>query len=128
MKEKQVNIMLVDDDVVSTCMATILIRKTFSDVNLHVFNQPAAALHSLQKHIVAADLILLDYNMPEINGEKFLEETDKITDLNAYIIFLSSEDLKKLGYLEHPRVVGLWTKPLQVDALRLFFKNYLLRH
>lgn len=129
MKEKRMNMMLVDDDVITTSMNEILIKKAFPDVGMHVFNHPVKALQMLQSRGTQIDLILLDYNMPEMDGLAFLEAMDNIPGQNPLVILLSSDDLRGIEHINnHPKVLDYWIKPLGINALRVFLEEFFPVH
>lgn len=121
--------MLVDDDVITTSMNEILIKKAFPDVGLYVFNHPVKALQMLQSRDTQIDLILLDYNMPEMDGLAFLEAMDNIPGQNPLVILLSSDDLRGIEHINnHPKVLDYWIKPLGINALRVFLEEFFPVH
>ncbi|MEQ6118287.1 response regulator [Reichenbachiella sp. MALMAid0571] len=119
------NILLVDDDDTGTFLTKIVIKKLDQSINVdNVWNGKEALDYfggndntSLSKH---PDLILLDINMPIMNGFEFLEEFNgnNTYPKNIPIVILTtstySNDFKQaIKY----NVLEFLEKPLSVDML-----------
>lgn len=121
---------IVDDDPI----ARMLIRKKMSrDVTSDECLEFANGQEALDKinsisPEEAPDLILLDLNMPILNGWEFLEECHKtIHEFEARIAILTSSidenDLKKAK--EFPCVIGFLNKPLNTNLLQELYQESL---
>lgn len=113
-------ILLVDDDKVNNYLNERLIRNIGLSNNVKIALDGEEALLYLTKHgspydYNYPDLILLDYNMPEMQGNEFLEFYNQINSSHRHrckIVVLTSslnnsltEQLHQLGvdeYLEKP--------------------------
>lgn len=104
-------IMLIDDDPVNNLINRMLIQKIHPEVEINEFLNAKAALDKIQSSFTP-DLILLDINMPEMNGWDFIENFRKL-DKDIKITILTSSidysDYKKsqkykevLNYVEKP--------------------------
>ncbi|RZK16240.1 MAG: response regulator [Hymenobacter sp.] len=131
------SILLVEDDIFDTMMA----QKTFAKFNvphqLHTaFNGEEALDLLLGRGEVAAieplpELILLDLNMPRMNGLEFLAEiraTPGLSSIPVYITTTSDMDQERAA-AAHLAVSGYILKPLDfasghdlVDSLNLLEK------
>lgn len=129
--QKPVNIMLVDDDEINNFITVKLIRKAYPDAVLSTFLNGRLAIDRL-KDIVAnnptniPDYILLDINMPVMNGWEFLEEYktldfDPEKKLTIYILSSSvfSNDIDKAKNYES--VANFISKPLNLEAIKEVF-------
>jgi CheY-like chemotaxis protein len=105
-----INILLVDDDDVATEGVQRSLRK--SDVNFHAVTAEdgVEALDilrgtHLQKSISAPMLVLLDLNMPRMDGFTFLEEVRSDKVLHQTVVFVlttSSRDAdRSASYQKH---------------------------
>jgi CheY-like chemotaxis protein len=115
MDERAINILLVDDDEVDI----MNVKRAFAKANIanpmYVAHNGLEALEILRGGRVPASrrLILLDINMPRMNGIEFLREIRKDPDLQALCVVVlttSNEDrdrveayqLNVAGYLVKP--------------------------
>lgn len=129
--QKPVNIMLVDDDEINNFITVKLIRKAYPDALLSTFLNGRLAIDKL-KDLLAnnptdiPDYILLDINMPVMNGWEFLEEyknliIDPEKKLTIYILSSSvfSNDIDKAKNYES--VANFISKPLNLLAIKEVF-------
>ncbi|MEB2775427.1 response regulator [Algoriphagus sp. D3-2-R+10] len=111
------NILLVDDDPIFLLIATKLIGKFEVPVNITSYHNGKLALDFLTKNYTSSEsfIVLLDINMPVMNGWEFL---DKLTNFNFYdeieIYIVSSStdevDIQKAG--TYTNVVKFISKPI----------------
>lgn len=90
-----VNILVVDDSLPmrSVIMKTIK-ASGFGAANFYQASDGAKALEELRKEWM--DLVITDYNMPEMNGGELITEMKKDDDLNSIpIIVVTTEGSKE---------------------------------
>jgi CheY-like chemotaxis protein len=124
--KKLESICIIDDDDIYT----FLLKKTLKKIDLcnqvHSYVNGLEGIENLKKlidnHEVLPDIILLDINMPMLDGWEFLNEFEKIKDKidkNIAIYVVSSSisviDINKAK--NHPEVVDFLTKPIEADTL-----------
>ncbi len=81
-------ILIAEDDVTSRVMLTMLLRKWSFDP-LAVNNGGQA--WNLLKHMASACLILLDWHMPEMNGQEVIQRVRAMeTEIPHYILLMTS--------------------------------------
>ncbi|MDX2301579.1 MAG: response regulator [Microscillaceae bacterium] len=115
-------IMLIDDDPINN----LIIRKELTRFNPHigliVFESPTEALKYLTQEASKPNLILLDINMPEMNGWEFLDEFEKLS-LNINLAMLTSSiakiDHKKSQ--DYSSVKDYFIKPLDKDKIQKIY-------
>jgi CheY-like chemotaxis protein len=90
-KYKNLNcILLIDDDEITNYLNKMLIKNTETEVHVHTALNGLHALKFLtgsndseaKKSCPVPDLIFLDINMPRMNGWEFLEEYNKLEEMN----------------------------------------------
>lgn len=113
------NVILVDDDTLTNQIHHRLISRYCPDVNLATFDDPKKAL--AHAHSSPPDLILLDINMPELNGWEFLQYMEQQQINSDVVIITSSIDVKDKGYAARFRRVKLFVeKPLDYTKIKFF--------
>ena len=113
-------ILLVEDDELDVISVKRSLNKLDHEYKLHVAYNGKEALTMLrqEEEELKPDVILLDLNMPKMNGLEFLEEIRKdpfLKDLNVFIMTTSSEDTDRLA-AQHLNVSGYIEKPLTFDS------------
>lgn len=130
--------MLIDDDEVSNYINSELIEDLQLARELTVCENGRIAMDALQKIASTPPprqdsmpkLILLDLNMPEMNGFAFLEAYQKLpNDMKADVIIvllttsLQESDIEKINAVHKSEIVFL-EKPLTVQALNDVTNQY----
>lgn len=125
---KPVSILLVDDDEINNFISIKLIKKALDNTNISSCLNGRFAIEELveiQKNnpSLLPDFILLDINMPIMNGWEFLDEykrlnLDPLGKSKIYIISSSvfSNDINKAR--SYPLVKNFISKPLSVEKIK----------
>ncbi len=127
-------VIIVDDEPTSLfiCRKTLELSNVFTQIQ--TFESPVEALDYLknvyEKNLVEEipSLILVDINMPIMNGWEFIEEFKKIPEdktKNTIINILSSsdseQDIKKAAGID--KITDYISKPLTVEKAKTFPTN-----
>ncbi len=123
MNNKLYNILLVDDDQVDVMNVQRAFKKNIIQNPLHIANNGMEALDMLrgtegrEKIIPTPRLILLDINMPRMNGIEFLRELRKDPVLRSIsvIIMTTSNDDKDKFEAYNLNVAGYIVKPVSFE-------------
>lgn len=122
-------VMLIDDNEDDNYFHQIALRESDVTEKMEVMLSGFEALDYLRKNETSPDLILLDINMPKMNGWEFLAEYRKLpSDKKAktIIIMLSTslnpEDQERAAKISE--ISGYETKPLTVEMLFDIMKTY----
>ncbi len=122
-KSEDLTIFLVDDQKITNFINKKLIEITGICKKVYDFTIPKTALEYLEVH--KPDLILLDLNMPEINGWDFLESMEKYsTHAEVIIVTSSTSKLDQEKARSYSRVIKYYTKPLNQYILRKLAEKY----
>lgn len=127
------NLIIIDDDE----FFHFIIKKQFkafdlSQDRIYSYHNGKEALDAIANlsHENERSLVLLDLNMPVLNGWEFLEEVQrKMPDFsNKVTVFICSssidrEDIDKAK--RHPLVADYLVKPLNKDRIALLAAEYL---
>jgi CheY-like chemotaxis protein len=123
-------VLCVDDDTISLTISQLLLKRTGFAVDVDTVIDGSEALEYFENLFAndpdpvnnAPELILLDINMPVMNGWEFLQEynpryREKLS--NTHIVILSStidpEDFALAK--QYPVVVQFISKPLSIESL-----------
>ena len=132
---KKTTILLIEDDELDIISVERSLKKIESGYELHTAYNGIEALKMLRNpNFLIPDVILLDINMPRMNGIEFLKvirEDKNLKDLKVFIMTTSSEgddrsEAEKLG------ISGYIIKPLNYtentkrsDSMDAFVQFYL---
>ncbi|MDP5169350.1 MAG: response regulator [Bacteroidia bacterium] len=115
-------IMLIDDNDLVNMMHQALLKSYFSGNSVFVYNSPQTALEWLQHRQMAGeklpDLILLDIDMPQMNGWELLEELRKHKILIKVCMLSSSIDPQDVETSKRfKEVLKYFSKPLTANHI-----------
>ncbi|KRD63557.1 hypothetical protein ASE40_21360 [Flavobacterium sp. Root935] len=114
---KTPTILLIEDDELDTISVERSLKKLEIQYELHTAYNGLEALHLLRGEAGKAlypDVILLDINMPRMNGIEFLKiirGDEKLKDLKVFIMTTSSESNDRIN-AENLGISGYIIKPL----------------
>jgi len=124
------NLFVIDDDKIYHFLFKNLLKQNGINVNVSFFHNGLEAIDHLKQHIndsgMYPDLILLDVNMPIMNGWQFLDEYTKLKDVSrlspVYMISSSNNevDINKAKEYNHA-VKDYFLKPVcKADLDKIF--------
>lgn len=122
-------IWIIDDDMVSQFAIKYKIEQSCPNDQTIGFYTVEEALISIKEclltQIGVPNKILLDLELPGMNGWQFLKELDtvqgRMDDLEIYIISAFSNSMDRQKAEEHPRVMGYFDKPLNKVSVDMMF-------
>ena len=101
MMQKLVNILLVEDDEVDVMNVKRAFSKNNIKNDLYVAGNGVEALEMLRGSIVPLPrIIILDINMPKMNGIEFLKELrmdENLKNISVFVMTTSNEDSDKIN-------------------------------
>lgn len=123
MSETTVNILLVEDDYLDIMNVERELKKINITHPIHVGRNGKEAMNMLrgvgtEKITPAPSLILLDINMPKMNGLEFLTELrhdPEFSHIPVFIMTTSNEETDRLS-AQRLNVSGYIVKPLTFDS------------
>ena len=125
--KKKLKILLIEDDTIEI----MKLHRTISRLNLNheiiEARNGDEALSTLEEKDKLPDIILLDLNMPKINGIEFLYilKNDNRLKYIPAIILTTSDNMKDLLACYNVGVAGYVLKPLEYDEYVLKIENLL---
>jgi two-component system, chemotaxis family, chemotaxis protein CheY len=120
-------VFIVDDDPIHQRIAQIMISRHNLFEEYSSYTEAQDALDFLQKNIENAELlpgvILLDLNMPVVDGWDFLEAFEILNSqlksvISIYIVSSSVDEKDLLRSKQYASVKGFISKPLTPDIIR----------
>lgn len=116
-------VMLVDDDPMSNTYSTLVVKKQNPNTEVLTFNSGASALNYLKDESKPRPaIILLDLNMPVMNGWDFMEEYEKLNLAIEVVVVTSSNDYEDRNRSQTFRgIIDYFVKPITVDNIRRLF-------
>jgi CheY-like chemotaxis protein len=115
------NILLVDDDKALNFLNKIKLKENDIRCNVNEALNGRQALDYLNAQEDCPDVILLDLNMPELDGFEFLDEFEKgeirCSETKIFILTSSLRDEDKTAALAHYSVKGYFDKPLSNEHI-----------
>jgi CheY-like chemotaxis protein len=121
-------IIIIDDDPISSKIAALSIKKGIPNNHCVIFNNPEVALNDIRELQIAQPhlnpLLLIDINMPEMNGWEFIEALNLLIpeSENRYLgmILSSSVDPADIDKAKnYKRIVQFLTKPFTVETTQI---------
>jgi len=110
-------ILIVDDDPDITLTFKIALEKEDDKLEVHTFNDPLSVLSQFKPSFY--DLLLIDINMPNMNGFELCTEILKI-DVNVKICFITAGEVNHEAVRElYPTIsIGCFIKkPVTINYL-----------
>lgn len=119
------HILIIDDDAIFRLLILKLIRGIDDKVICYQCENGEVGLKTLEPMLSSSDsiIVLLDINMPVLNGWEVLDQLekkkiDKHKNLTLYITTSSIDENDILKAEQHPIVKKFYSKPLSVQDLK----------
>jgi CheY-like chemotaxis protein len=127
---RKIDLLVIDDDDINIFIIKKIVEKTGYDINMVSKTNGQLAIDHLntilENNETFPQLILIDINMPVLNGWEFLEAYDKLNipeKVDMYMLSSSvyENDIEKAK--TYKKVKGFISKPLSINRLIELFNN-----
>lgn len=124
MLDKKINLLVIDDDDINIFIIKKIVEKTGYNIDMTAKSNGQLAIDFLKETLANAtslpDLILIDINMPIMNGWEFVEAYEALgipKPIDLYILSSSvyENDIEKTK--SYNNVKGFISKPLSMERL-----------
>lgn len=117
--EKKFNFLLIDDDDIFNYLSKRILLKSNAANSIIDFTSAKSALEFIKSTNSEIDIILLDINMPIMNGFDFLDSFIRLANkqISVYMLTSSIDDADMIKSLKYPCVKGYFSKPLTTDTI-----------
>ena len=125
-------IWVIDDDTIYQIIVSKIIQKSemFSTISSFKNGKEAldAVINSLNDNEILPDIILLDINMPVMDGWEFMEEMKLLKpsitkQIIVYVVSSSIAVEDKNKSKTYPDILGYLSKPVNINNLILIASN-----
>ncbi len=132
MVDKTVNLLVIDDDDINIFIIKKIVEKTDYDVKMLSKNNGQQAIdyikELLENHAELPHLMLIDINMPVLNGWEFIEAFESLniqTPIDMYMLSSSvyENDIEKAK--TYKTIKGFISKPLSIEKLKELINDIL---
>ena len=128
-------VLLIDDDQISNFLTTSILKRIGLTKQISISQDGQEALdllqHQAEMNQSFPDLILLDINMPNMNGFEFLEafrDFDTLPYQPVIAILTTSQNFQDMERLQKfPEVEVFMNKPLYEEDLQYLVDKYFTR-
>ncbi len=118
-------ILLVDDDNLTNLFTKFILSRYNKELEINICLNGEEAINYLQTADAPPDLIILDINMPLINGFEFLDWQSQSPFQETCVVMYSTsdreEDIKQS--LQYKQVVEYIEKPFDLQKIEVLFSK-----
>jgi DNA-binding response OmpR family regulator len=127
LNNKDINLFIVDDDQMFSKYLKASLLREFRNIKVRIFSSGKDAINVFIN--APPDLVILDINMPELNGHKVALIMNCIQETGIPILFISANNRSRdeLKYLEIKSSFDFLPKPVDKNLLKLKVEELLVK-
>ncbi len=111
--QNDVRILIVDDDSVNSTLAKGVLQR--HGYTVEISSSPMRALEKFARYINCADLVLLDYFMPTLDGGETVKHLRKLRPDIKVVLFSGAEEMHLRQIMRQHPIEAYVHKPLRID-------------
>jgi CheY-like chemotaxis protein len=116
-----IRILIIDDDSVNSTLAKSLLQR--HGFTVEIASSPMRALEKFSRNTDSADLVLLDYFMPTLDGGQTVQHLRKLNPNIKVVLFSGAEEMHLRQIMKQYPIDAFVHKPLRIDeALAVIHK------
>jgi CheY-like chemotaxis protein len=113
-----IKVTLVDDDPNFGFVAEMLFRRFQEQADLNIYQVPQTFLEHVEEQ-ADCDILLLDINMPQLNGWEVLDSLESLADPPTIYMLSSSIDKHDINRAQKHKLVRAYlAKPLTTESIQ----------
>ncbi len=125
--KNSLRVMLLEDNDDHAFIAKQCLLRSPTPIELEVFANGREALEHLESHLQMPELMLLDLDMPEMDGLSFLQQLQKLLGRASLPVILLTSNMneEKIRQAYQLGAAGFVSKPLSAPQNLQKLQNYL---
>lgn len=124
---EHIKAIVADDNEASRSFMALMMRRLNNDMLVDVFRHGGLALEAMIKAVIPYDIVITDYQMPEMDGVEFISRIRELPDYESVpVVFVSANldnDLRMRAFVAG--ATDVISRPLAVDEFSLRCSNLL---
>jgi CheY-like chemotaxis protein len=108
-----IRILIIDDDGVNSTMAKGLLER--HGCTVQIASSPMRALEKFSRETDCADIVLLDYFMPTLDGGQTVQHLRKLNPDIKVVLFSGAEEMHLRQIMKQFPIDAYVHKPLRID-------------
>jgi CheY-like chemotaxis protein len=125
---EETGIVLIDDDTLAHFLFKALMNLYAAGVPFETFMTPHEVINLIENDSFKAAALVLDINMPNMNGWEFLGELQKMNySIPVYMLTSSNHSGDRKRVSEFNNVKGYFEKPLTPEHLTTIVDSHIKR-
>jgi len=112
-RQDGIRILIIDDDSVNSTLARGVLER--HGCTVEISSNPMRALEKFARNTDCADLVLLDYFMPTLDGGQTVQHLRKLNPSIKVVLFSGAEEMHLRQIMKQHPIDAYIHKPLRVD-------------
>lgn len=120
--QRDIRILVIDDDSVNSTLAKGVLQR--HGYTVEISSNPMRALEKFARDINCADLVLLDYFMPTLDGGQTVQHLRKLRPDIKVVLFSGAEEMHLRQIMGQHPIDAFIHKPLRIDEALAVIRKF----